>query len=169
MFVGGSIRETVPSRLFVTQTAPPPVVIPLGPAPTPIVCTTAHFSGSIRETLLPSVFVTQTAPSPTATRVGVAPTGTCPVISPVAESTRPSAFASTLARASEPLEPPPSAKIGIATAAAITPASAASNSARRRSGCGGGAFAARSGGNSLGRPSTTSSNRCSGRSTSFSR
>ena len=33
-FVSGSIRDTVPSSEFVTQTAPPPTAIPLGSPPT---------------------------------------------------------------------------------------------------------------------------------------
>ena len=77
MFVPGSIRETVPSRLLTTQTAPAPVAIPLGPLPTGIVSTTAFVPGSIRDTVWPSALVTQYAPSPAATAVGVAPTPVC--------------------------------------------------------------------------------------------
>ncbi len=65
-FAFGSIFETVFSKLFVTQTKPPPTAIPLGLLPTGIVLTTIRFSGSIRETELPSAFVTQIARSPTA-------------------------------------------------------------------------------------------------------
>ncbi len=75
MLVGGSIRETTPSRLS-THTAPFPVVMPLGPLPTPIVWRTALVCGSILETVPPSELVTQMLPSPTVTWVGVAPTGT---------------------------------------------------------------------------------------------
>ena len=77
MFVPGSIRETVPSRLLTTQTAPAPVAIPLGPLPTGIVSTTAFVPGSIRDTVWRSALVTQYAPSPAATAVGVAPTPVC--------------------------------------------------------------------------------------------
>ena len=62
MFVPGSIRETVPSRLLTTQTAPAPVAIPLGPLPTGIVSTTAFVPGSIRDTVWPSALATQYAP-----------------------------------------------------------------------------------------------------------
>jgi hypothetical protein len=51
VLVSGSIRETVPSRLLVTQTAPAPVVMPLGLLPTAIVSTTALVEGSILETV----------------------------------------------------------------------------------------------------------------------
>src|SRR5256884_8079428 len=77
VFVPGSIRETVLSRLLRTQTAPAPVAIPLGPLPTGIVSTTALVAGSIRDTVWPSALVTQYAPSPAATAVGVAPTPMC--------------------------------------------------------------------------------------------
>ena len=63
----------------------------------------------------------------------------------------------------------PNAKIGIATAAAMTPASAASSTPLRRSGWGSATFSARSGGNSVCRPSMSSWNSLSGRSMSFSR
>jgi hypothetical protein len=66
VLVTGSIRETVLSRLLATQTAPFPVVIPLGLLPTLIVWATILFRGSIRDTVSSSALVTQTAPSPTA-------------------------------------------------------------------------------------------------------
>src|SRR4051794_11777450 len=88
VFVPGSIRETVPSRLLTTQTARAPVAIPLGPLPTGIVCRTAFVPGSIRDTEWPSALVTQYAPSPAATAVGVAPT-------PVAATRRPERTSTT--------------------------------------------------------------------------
>src|SRR5262245_7546684 len=90
LFVAGSIRQTVASRLFTTQTAPPPVVIPLGPLPTGIVSTTAVVPGSIRDTACPSALVTQYAPSPAATAVGVAPTLVAATRRPERASTTPS-------------------------------------------------------------------------------
>lgn len=74
--VAGSILETVPSRLFTTQTAPLPTTIPVGLLPTVIVWTRAFETGSILETLWSSALVTQIAPSPTAMCDGVAPTPT---------------------------------------------------------------------------------------------
>src|SRR6476661_2418226 len=74
VFVPGSIRETVPSRLLTTQTAPAPKAIPVGPLPTGIDSTTAFVPGLIRDTVLPSALVTQYASAPAATAVGVAPT-----------------------------------------------------------------------------------------------
>ena len=88
VFVPGSIRETVPSRLLTTQTAPAPVAIPLGPLPTGIVSTTAFVPESIRDTWR-SALVTQYAPSPAATAVGVAPT-------PVAATRRPERASTTV-------------------------------------------------------------------------
>src|SRR6476619_2931421 len=88
IFVPGSIRETVPSRLLTTQTAPAPVAIPLGPLPTGIVSTTAFVPESIRDTVWRSALVIQYAPSPAATAVGVAPT-------PVAATRRPERASTT--------------------------------------------------------------------------
>src|SRR5262245_14812718 len=88
VFVAGSIRATMASRLLTTQTAPAPVAIPLGPLPTGIVSTTAVVPGSIRDTVWPSALVTQYAPSPAATAVGVAPT-------PVAATRRPERASTT--------------------------------------------------------------------------
>src|SRR5882724_147226 len=87
VFVPGSMRETVPSRLLTTQTAPAPVVIPLGPLPTGIVSTTAVVPGSIRDTVWRSALVTQYAPSPAATAVGVAPTAVAATRRPERAST----------------------------------------------------------------------------------
>src|SRR5438067_9517023 len=102
VFVPGSIRETVPSRLLTTQTAPAPVVIPLGPLPTVIGWTTALVRGLIRDTVWRSALVTQYAPSPNATAVGVAPT-------PVAATRRPERASTTASEspAAETAERPP--------------------------------------------------------------
>src|SRR4051812_30965523 len=90
VFVPGSIRETVPSRLLTTQTAPAPVAIPLGPLPTGIVSTTAFVRESIRDTVWRSALVIQYAPSPAATAVGVAPTPMCATRRPERSSKTPS-------------------------------------------------------------------------------
>ena len=68
------MRETVPSPLFATQTAPSPIAIPLGARPTPIVALMERVAGSIRTTVSSIALATQTAPSPTATAVGRLPT-----------------------------------------------------------------------------------------------
>src|SRR2546423_15629166 len=78
VFVPGSIREPVQSRLLTTQTAPAPIAIPLGPLPTGIVSTTAFVPESIRDTVWRSALVIQYAPSPAATAAGVAPTPVAP-------------------------------------------------------------------------------------------
>src|SRR4051794_25394529 len=82
----GSIRVTVPSPLFATQTDPAPTVTPVGDSPTGIVAVTDLVSGSIRMTVLSPVSATQTAPSPTAMPLGPWPTESA-VTRPV-ESTR---------------------------------------------------------------------------------
>src|SRR5258707_46679 len=103
-FVPGSIRETVPSRLLTTQTAPAPVAIPLGPLPTGIVSTTAVVPESIRDTVWRSALVTQYAPSPAATAVGVAPTAVAATRRPERASTTPSE-SSAAETAARPLPP----------------------------------------------------------------
>ena len=52
LFVRGSIRETVPSPEFDTQTLPPPAASPYGLAPTGMRATTRFVRGSIRATVL---------------------------------------------------------------------------------------------------------------------
>src|SRR3954454_9605539 len=100
VFVPGSIRETVPSRLLTTQTAPAPVAIPLGPFPTGIVSTTAVVPESIRDTVWRAALVTQYAPSPAATVAGVGPTPVSATRRPERESMTPSesSVAETAAR-----------------------------------------------------------------------
>ena len=71
----GSIRDTVPSRLFATQTLPSPTAMPVGPRPTGIVVVTELVAGSIRTTAPSRRSATQTAPSPTAIASGPFPTG----------------------------------------------------------------------------------------------
>jgi len=63
-FVLGSIRETVPSALFATQTVPAPTATLAGISPTPIVLMTRPLTGSRRKTELSAPFVSQTAPAP---------------------------------------------------------------------------------------------------------
>ena len=56
----GSIRDTVPSTLLATQTAPGPTAIPVGPAPTRMVAVVAPVAGSIRVTVPSTVSATHT-------------------------------------------------------------------------------------------------------------
>ena len=70
----GSIRDTVPSRLFATQTLPKPTAMPVGERPTGIVVVTEFVAGSIRTTAPASRSATQTAPAPTATASAPSPT-----------------------------------------------------------------------------------------------
>src|SRR5687767_6073774 len=60
--VPGSIRETVASLRFTTQTAPAPAAIALGPSPTGIVVVEPEVA-SIRVTTSSPSFATQTTPS----------------------------------------------------------------------------------------------------------
>jgi hypothetical protein len=101
-FVVGSMRETVPSRPFATQTAPPPAATPAGPPPTWIVCRTLLVDGSMREIELSFEFVTQTASGPAATSPGAPPTSISETISPFFESITPTAFGPTEVLAGDP-------------------------------------------------------------------
>jgi hypothetical protein len=58
------------------QTPPPHTAIPLGLAPTVIVCRTDRERGSTRETVPEVAFAAQTAPWPIATDVGACSTDT---------------------------------------------------------------------------------------------
>ena len=80
----GSICETVPSRLLVTQTKPPPSATPAGPSPTWIVCTCAPVSGSSRDSEPLSAFATHTPLSSAAIAPGEVPTAVCPSGRPLA-------------------------------------------------------------------------------------
>src|SRR5437667_187472 len=62
----GSIRDTVPSRLFATQTLPRPTVMSVGARPTRIVVVTEFVAGSIRTTAPARRSTAHTAPAPTA-------------------------------------------------------------------------------------------------------
>ena len=70
----GSIRDTVPSRLFATQTLPKPTAMSVGERPTGIVVVTEFVAGSIRTTAPASRSATHTAPAPTATASAPSPT-----------------------------------------------------------------------------------------------
>ena len=122
----------------------------------------------MRETESSPAFVTQTESLSAATALGDAPTGIEAAIRPDPESIAPTESAPTPSSEVSP-EPPPSAKTGIATAAAITPTSAAASSERRRRGACLTSSAPRSGGNSTRSPSATTCEIRSGRSTSFRR
>jgi hypothetical protein len=74
LFVRGSMRETVPSPLFATQTLPAPYAIPTGARPTVMAVATGPVSQAMRETVSLAVLVTHTAPPPTATPLGCKPT-----------------------------------------------------------------------------------------------
>ena len=72
-FVAGSIRMTVPSRLFTTHTWSTPAAIEEGPLPTLIGLMVAPDSGSTLTTAPASKSDTHTDPAPVATPVGVVP------------------------------------------------------------------------------------------------
>ena len=72
----GSIRETVPSSVFTTQTAPAPKATAVGPLPTPIVCVTSFDAGSTRTSRFSALSLIQTAPAPTAMPRPAAPSRT---------------------------------------------------------------------------------------------
>src|SRR5438093_1541645 len=76
------MRETVPSPLLATQTAPPPIASAVGFVPTGIAAVTELASGSIRRTVLSPLSATQTAPGPTTIALGLLPTGIV-VVAPV--------------------------------------------------------------------------------------
>ena len=68
-FVSGSIRVTVPSRLFATHAAPLPKAIPVGPFPTWIVATCFPVVGSMRTTWLAARSLAHSVPAPKASSV----------------------------------------------------------------------------------------------------
>ena len=94
--VAASMRVTVRSSAFVTQTEPKPYATAVGPAPTGIGSpTTAFDCGLIQLTVSSSWLATQTPPPPTAIPLGPAPTGivcTAPVDGSIRDTV--SAFAS---------------------------------------------------------------------------
>ena len=73
--VAGSIRETVPSPLLATQTAPSPTAIAPGSGRRCIVSVTASVAGSMRETVPPWRLATQTAPAADRDRDRAVPDG----------------------------------------------------------------------------------------------
>jgi hypothetical protein len=66
----GSKRETVPSGVFATQTAPPPVATPAGPFPIGTASVTRSVRGSISKSC-PVDVVTHTPSRPTAIPCGI--------------------------------------------------------------------------------------------------
>ena len=69
-FVSGSIRETVPSRLFATHAAPWPKAIPVGPFPTWIGAKTCFpVVGSMRTTWPAARWLAHSVPAPKASSV----------------------------------------------------------------------------------------------------
>ena len=86
--VRGSIRETVSSCVFATQTAPAPTARAVGPCPTEVVPITApSLAGSRRVTVLSSESVTQTLPAPAAIALGSFPTEVLATTSSLSAST----------------------------------------------------------------------------------
>ena len=64
LFLVGSIRDTVASPVFVTQTAPAATVTPPGSVPTAML-SVRSVAGSIRDTVPAPLLVTQTESAPT--------------------------------------------------------------------------------------------------------
>ena len=83
-FVSGSIRETVPSRLFATHAAPSPKAIPVGPFPTWVAPTCFPVFGSMRTTLPTARWLAHSVPAPKAS--SVAATGSVLVRVPLSGS-----------------------------------------------------------------------------------
>ena len=81
-FVRGSIRETVPDRLFATHTAPAPTAMPEGRCPTGILASTARVEGSIRVTVPSRLLATQIASRLAAMAAGPSPSGIVSVTAP---------------------------------------------------------------------------------------
>ena len=86
-FVRGSMRETVPERLFATHTAPAPTAMPEGSRPTGISASTERVAGSIRDTVPSRLFATQIAASPAAIGPGPLPSGIVSVTAPAPAAT----------------------------------------------------------------------------------
>jgi hypothetical protein len=72
-FWPGSIRDTVPAAVLVTQTDPAATTTPAGAAPTGMV-RAVFVIGSMRDTVPSPPLATQTAPRPVAIAAGAAPT-----------------------------------------------------------------------------------------------
>ena len=102
--VAASIRETVPSVPFVTQTARAlgSTATPVGSSPTWI-GTAVPDSGSTRDTVPSVALATQTAPRPNAIPLGPAPTEIDRLIEPDRRSISPTALASIAGRPRVPL------------------------------------------------------------------
>ena len=153
-FVRGSIRATVPASVSATQTNPPPTVSADGSPGVGIVCCTVFVAGLIRDTAPRSDIATQIDPAPAAIASGEADSGIAAKMCPVDAETAPTAFPPSVPSSCVACDPPlENANSGTATAAAITPASAATsdrpatNRGRRSR------VAPRRGGNALGAPS----------------
>jgi hypothetical protein len=140
--------------VLANQIPPAPAARPVGSTLIGINRTTRRVSGSMRETVPSSRFATQTEPNPETISAGRAPTATSSVTRFVFGSMTATEFGATSA-AAEPELPWPSAKTGIATAAAATPISAAPAYIRRRLRLSS-TSTVRSGLNSLGSPSIMS-------------
>src|SRR5690349_6475518 len=114
-FVCGSICETVPSRLFVTHTKPPPIATPAGPLPTVIVCLTVSVAGSRWERELPSAFAIHTALPSAAIAPGDVSTAASAMRLPELDANTPTESAATPAEASlEPEWPPTKTRPAVA-------------------------------------------------------
>ena len=131
-FARGSICATVPASVSATQTNPPPTVIADGPPGVGIVCCTVFVAGSIRDTTPRSDIATQIDPAPAAIASGEADSGIAAKMCPVDAETAPTAFPPSLPSSCVACDPLlENANSGTATAAAITPASAATRTVRR--------------------------------------
>ena len=131
--VRGSICVTVPPSVSATQTNPPPTVSADGPPGVEIVCCTVFVAGSIRDTAPRSDIAAQIDPAPAAIASGEADSGIAAKMCPVDAETAPTAFPPSLPSSCVARDPPfENANSGTATAAAITPASAAKSTVRRR-------------------------------------
>ena len=88
LLLRGSIRDTVPSRLFATQTPPKPTMTSVGARPTGMVVVTELVAGSMRTTVSSRRSATQSAPAPYAAAPDPRPTGVVPTTSSPAGSMR---------------------------------------------------------------------------------
>src|SRR5581483_5959999 len=132
-FARGSICETVPANVSATQTNPPPTVIADGSPGVWIVCCTVFVAGAIRDTTPRSDIAAQIDPAPAVTASGEAASGTDAKMRPVEADTAPTALPPSVPCAALACGPPlENANSGTATAAAITPTTAATSTVRRR-------------------------------------
>ena len=95
------MRETVPSSVLATQTAPAPNATAVGPPPTPIVCVTTFVAGSTRTSRFSAPSLIQTDPAPTAIPRPSAPMSNV-LTAPLAGSMRETDASSTFVTHTDP-------------------------------------------------------------------